>query len=376
MPMYVPAFFLPTSQGIPYLMEDIYLRGGYRVAATIAARNAISPAARKVGMMVYVIEDKTLYWIPNSTSGLPENVWKPFDATKYVNFLYDEPLSLVEGEDGERTLTIDKARVVPVVEEGEADYMLVATAEGPVWAPKLNLPALEDGSIGDTIVLGPTGDIMWGRASGLPDASTASEGDTVVLDIEGNPVWGRSSGLPSTDGADVGMVVALDADMNPVWQFVDALPSREGAPEKAALALDEQGQPGWISRDELRSNRIPIQRQLGQVVVGGKIDYTLPIECATATLLRVAVSAPDLLLEIHGTPDYSDSNPYMFRSSSVMYEDDGTTVMEDSTVVRSRRYSIFSCPDVANKAMHIRVTNEGQVTADVAVFITYLPTEA
>lgn len=54
MPLTPTSFFIPASPAIPYLMEDKYLRGGYRCVADEAERDSISVAARKPGMRVYV----------------------------------------------------------------------------------------------------------------------------------------------------------------------------------------------------------------------------------------------------------------------------------------------------------------------------------
>jgi len=53
MPLIFTSFVVPSSSAIPFLMEDIYLRGGYRCVATTAARDAIPVSARKAGMLVY-----------------------------------------------------------------------------------------------------------------------------------------------------------------------------------------------------------------------------------------------------------------------------------------------------------------------------------
>src|SRR5690606_4983021 len=115
--------------------------------------------------------------------------------------------------------------------------------------------------------------------------------------------------------------------------------------------------------------------ELGGIAPEESVLIPVLITCATATLLRVALSHPMLLQEIHGRPDYSDSNHYAFRSSVMLLENDGTTLLEDSTVVRSRRYAIFSCPDVNDKTMYIKVTNEGPATSVPTLSLTYLPAE-
>lgn len=54
--------------GDTYLVEDTDIHGGYRSVADIAERNAIPLSARRVGMTVYCIADKTEYQLITSVS--------------------------------------------------------------------------------------------------------------------------------------------------------------------------------------------------------------------------------------------------------------------------------------------------------------------
>lgn len=55
MPLSPSSFFIPPA-GVPFVLEDKYLRGGYRVVATNAERDAIAISARKQGMRVLVAD--------------------------------------------------------------------------------------------------------------------------------------------------------------------------------------------------------------------------------------------------------------------------------------------------------------------------------
>lgn len=52
MPIFVNSFLLPKT-GVPYVVEDIQFRGGYRVVSDTTARDAIESGSRKAGMLVY-----------------------------------------------------------------------------------------------------------------------------------------------------------------------------------------------------------------------------------------------------------------------------------------------------------------------------------
>jgi len=60
MALYLSSFLLPASAGVPFLLEDKYLRGGFRILSTIAERDAIPTAARKIGMRVLVADDNLI----------------------------------------------------------------------------------------------------------------------------------------------------------------------------------------------------------------------------------------------------------------------------------------------------------------------------
>ena len=61
MPIRVTSFYLPVSPSLPYILEDVYVRGGFRSVATTAARDEIAAMAKKVGMLVYC-EDVDKYF--------------------------------------------------------------------------------------------------------------------------------------------------------------------------------------------------------------------------------------------------------------------------------------------------------------------------
>lgn len=316
MPLYASGFFVPSSAGIPYILEDIYVRGGYRSVATIADRNAIKSAGRKQGAMVYVREDSTLYWLPKAAiSG--DLAWEVFDVTKYVNFDWQAPLSQTLDEaTGKYQVAIDNARIVPVISEQEADFILTASADGPVWK----------------------------QLEALPNRDVANAGEALILSADKTPIWGKIQALPPTDGVEPG----------------------------SSLVYTENG-PAWGTA--AKQGRKVLDSPMGVVIVAGTAQRAFEIGCTSAMVIRLGVSHADLYIEIHSTPDFNDTNPYSFLSSSVKLFDDGITILEDGTAQRARRYGFFSNPNVDDKRMYIKVENRSQESADVFVYMTLLPLE-
>lgn len=61
MPVIMNSFLLPVSPSIPFLLEDTYVKGGFRVVDTADALTKIVGFAKKVGMLAYVIADDKYY---------------------------------------------------------------------------------------------------------------------------------------------------------------------------------------------------------------------------------------------------------------------------------------------------------------------------
>lgn len=95
----VTGFIAPTDTGDTYATHDSVLGvGGLREVDTLILRDAISDARRRVGMLVYVIENKHYYALIGDTTNLS---WKDLGTSLGgVDELADE-LDLVKNEVGE-----------------------------------------------------------------------------------------------------------------------------------------------------------------------------------------------------------------------------------------------------------------------------------
>lgn len=318
MPLYASAFFVPTSAGVPYILEDVYLRGGYRSVATIADRDAIKSAARKQGAIVYVREDTTLYWLPDTVVA-GADAWKPFDVTRYVNFVWDAPLSLdTETEPGKFHVKIEGKRIVPVILEEHAGFVLIA-GEG------------------------------------------------------GNPVWAKLDALPNRDAAAAGHALILDAQKNPIWGAVSSLPSTEGVAQGSALVVDSEGDAVW--GEAAKKARITPEHSPGPIIAAGTAQFELALNSQFGAVLRLAVSHPDLVVELHRAETFDDTNPYTFISSVAKLEDDGITVLEGGEIQKSRRYGFFEAAAAVEPKMYVKITNEGQDSVEPTLYLTFLPME-
>lgn len=366
MPLYASAFFIATSASIPYILEDTFQKGGYRSVATIADRDAIKSAARKQGSMVYVREEKTIYWLPDAvTAGA--DAWKPLDVTKYVNFDWQDPLSM----DVDFKVSIDKKRLVPLAIDAQAGMILLATPDGEaVWTHFDPLPSRENAEAGMALLLDPQKGIIWGNVDGLPDSDGIPVGSAILLGPEG-AVWGAIDALPPTDGVAKGSAIIL-GDAGAEWGTVSGLPSTEGVFEGSTIVLGPEGAMWKAVKEKVRAN---VGMIFGIMTQGQEIRREVDISCVTMMILRLSVQHPYLRVDIYDSAAYDDnSNPYSFSSMPGQLADNGITIREDGEKLRNRRFALFSNPAGATK-MYVKITSNNAGAIDVNLSMTVLPME-
>ena len=124
MPIMQSSFLMPLTQAIPYLVEDTYVRGGLRCAATIADRDAIKAGARKVGMLVYCAETNLYYQL-----GADKVTWSEFVTDFDLDAALTTDGSIVKATvDGKVQLALSNTNKLPAAPG--AGYTLVSTANG------------------------------------------------------------------------------------------------------------------------------------------------------------------------------------------------------------------------------------------------------
>lgn len=110
------------------------------------------------------------------------------------------------------------------------------------------------------------------------------------------------------------------------------------------------------------------------IVASGVADFVLPLG-KTVLILKLSVSAP-CIVQCFSTAGRGESNPYTFAATADHLEDDGSTLMTDGTILRGRRYSIFSNLEVENSIdQFFRISNAGTSTISVVLDIDYIVIE-
>lgn len=104
------------------------------------------------------------------------------------------------------------------------------------------------------------------------------------------------------------------------------------------------------------------------------VDFVLPIG-KTVLVLKLAVNTP-CMVQCFSTAGRGESNPYTFVPTADHLEDDGSSLMTDGTILRGRRYSIFSNLEVENSIdQFFRISNAGASTISVTLDIEYIVIE-
>lgn len=125
MPIRVASFFLPNTNTLPFLFDDTYMRGSYRVMTDKAERDGMHPAKKKNGMLVHTQDDGMTWQL------LADGTWKEasLNGGKAVN-----PLSPVYF-DVNGDLGVAPEALLP--NGGETGNVLTRHPDGSaVWTPQ------------------------------------------------------------------------------------------------------------------------------------------------------------------------------------------------------------------------------------------------
>lgn len=158
-----------------------------------------------------------------------------------------------------------------------------------------------------------------------------------------------------------GMLVVTQSD-NKLWQL------------QADSSSWVEFSPGPSGDGGASAGRKPATYTAAGLQPGSVADFVLPMG-KTVLVLTLKVSTP-CMVQCFSTAERSESNPYTFVATADHLEDDGSSLMTDGTILRGRRYSIFSNLEVEESIdQFFRISNAGQSTISVTLDIEYIVTE-
>lgn len=111
MPVQVNSYLLPASASLPYLVEDIYVRGGMRVVADIAARDKIHVMARKTGMLVWCTSEQKMFQLAPGNKTWEEANLGGGGGSADLRFV--APFTEAVDEDGKRVIGLNAGNRIP-----------------------------------------------------------------------------------------------------------------------------------------------------------------------------------------------------------------------------------------------------------------------
>jgi hypothetical protein len=196
--------------------------------------------------------------------------------------------------------------------------------------------------------------------------------------------------------------LVLCLDQNKIWQVTElVVPSRENPDAEEKVTWEELPMGGGTGGiEEAPEDGKTYGRKDGEwveVSVGsgggfepGKrivaIHTTdpLPIGVSTEFEMQLAVSSLVLKLSVnrpvkvsaYSTPAKDEPNPYQFLATPDHLTDDGSMLLSDGTIFRTRNFSIFANMEATpSDKIYFTVENAEEAEGPVILTITYLPLE-
>lgn len=341
MPLYPTSFFIPPA-GVPFIVEDKYVRGGYRVATNVAERDAIAVAGRKQGMLVRTMDDNVIYELVGGTGN---TFWRVFDATKYIKL--GAPLKL-DSESG--TILLDLGDMF-TVDEGGRLVINVTDFLGGSFKEFFDADASKDQFV-VTYNHSTQNFILKAVASG-GGGTTYTGVDPIIV---------------------TGSEISLDVDKLLSTSLVGHFSAVE-ADNGKALIYDHDTKAFVLRTVASSAARASLNNAGGSLAAGATRDFMFATG-KSAMLINLTVNVPDVTIECHSTAQRNDANPYRFRSAVGKLSDDGISVLEDSSLQYNRRYAfVVNLDSTPANNTYWRIVNNSASAQTVTVNITYLKIE-
>lgn len=126
MPVMLTSFLLPSNTALPFLLQDIHLKGGLRCVKTVAERDAIKTAAKSAGMMVWVSDDKQMYQLEDDLA-----TWG--DAKMGNNLVFADHFTVTQNDQNEQVVSLKDSQLIPATDT--PGLVLTSGANGTLsWA--------------------------------------------------------------------------------------------------------------------------------------------------------------------------------------------------------------------------------------------------
>ena len=215
--------------------------------------------------------------------------------------------------------------------------------------------------IDGTMFIGPTGPIGPVGPAGGPTGSMGPTGATGPIGPQG--VKG-DQGLIGPTGP-----IGLSGPTGPIGPTGDLGPTGPFGPTGATGPVGDIGPsgPAGNSGAVFRKTWVFTTPSIPQdSFIEFDIDLGSSLMVYQITVSRV------VKVEIFGLPDRSDPNPYTFISTPDKLYDDGTTVLSDGSIIKTRQYSIWAnLEPIPKSKVYARITNIDSGSGPVSIQMLY-----
>lgn len=104
---------------------------------------------------------------------------------------------------------------------------------------------------------------------------------------------------------------------------------------------------------------------------GADFEWRMEMGCISAIVYALTVNRP-CLVEVFATALRNETNPYTFLATLDHLTDDGTTLLDDGSIIQSRQYNIFANQEEpVAPYFYARITNTDGISGPIELNATY-----
>lgn len=130
----------------------------------------------------------------------------------------------------------------------------------------------------------------------------------------------------------------------------------------------------FVKGGDTTPKRQTVEHTIPNLVAGQTVSFEL--EMAKSSIIYSLTLSRPAKVTAWSTVDRDETNPYIFSATEDHLSDDGSMLLSDGSVLRTRRYSIFvNLEDPANNKIYFDIENIDFNPGPITLTITYLPTE-
>lgn len=100
--------------------------------------------------------------------------------------------------------------------------------------------------------------------------------------------------------------------------------------------------------------------------------YEFEIELGVSIIVYELSVSRAVTVKVFGTPEKNEVNPYTFKATYDHLTDDGTTLLADGTIIKTRQYSIFAnLEEIPKPKVYVTIINESNSSLPVLIKLKY-----